>query len=129
MTLTDITNDICNRKAGSLDRDTRWFDNKLSPYIIQRMVSVTSPLNAYLVNEFSNHIGWIGMETPEYAYHNLSSFAQKYSPRSFKYPKRKKDAIAPPSGELMDQAKSLGLSKRETSMYDMVLSTLSTKTE
>ena len=128
MTLTDITNDICNRKTGSLDNDIRWSDNKFSPYIIQRMVSMTSPLNAYLVNEFSNHIGWYGMETTENTYHNISSFAQRYSGR-FKYPKRKKDAIAPPSDELAKQASSLGLSKKEIIEYDMMLSTLSTNPE
>ncbi len=128
MTLTDITNDICNRKTGSLDKDIRWSDNKFSSYIIQRMVSMTSPLNAYLVNEFSNRIGWYGMETPENTYHNISSFAQKYSGR-FRYPKRKKDTIAPPNDDLAKQARLLGLSKKEIIEYDMMLSTLSPKTE
>lgn len=128
MTLTDITNDICNRKTGSLDRDIRWSDNKFSPYIIQRMVSMTSPLNAYLVNEFSNHIDWIGMETAENAYHNISSFAQKFHKR-FKYPKRQKISVVPPNDELVAQAKTMGLSRKEVAIYNTMLSTLSAKPE
>ena len=128
MTLVDITNDICNKKTDSLDSDIRWFDNKFSPYIIQRMVSMTSPLNAFLINEFSNMTGYAGMETPESAYHNLSSFAQRYRGR-FKYIKRQKTAVSPPNDELAAQVKELGLSKKEMSMYNSMISTLSSKSE
>jgi hypothetical protein len=120
MTIFDIVNDICNTKTHRLDADKTWDDSPVSPYMLQRWVSMTSPINSFLINEYANRLGTDATQSDKACYHLLSSFCQP-SRRKIRYLKRAKTEQIQPNEALEKEAKSLGLSKRDRMLYDRIL--------
>ena len=123
MTIFDIVNDICNSKTHRLDNDVSWDDAAVSPYMLQRWVSMTSPLNAYLINELANRVGTDPTSDEKLCYHLLSSIAQP-NRRKIRYAKRQKLHKEQPNKELEAEAAELWISKDKRRQYDFLLEKL-----
>lgn len=123
MTIFDIINDVCNTKTHRLDKDKTWYDSQVSPYMLQRWVSMTSPINAFLINEFANKLGVDPTQDDKSCYHLLSAFCQP-SRRKIVYMKRAKPEQVKPNETLDKEAKRLGLSKRDKILYDRLLKSM-----
>lgn len=119
MTIYNIVSDVCNRKSQSLDKEIDWDDVNISPYMLQRWISMTSPTNAFLLNEYTNGLGQAATETKESIYHVMSTFAQPY--RKFKYFKRKPQEKQKLNEAYQREADRLGLSQKEIRLYNKML--------
>ena len=124
MTIFDIVNDICNRKTHKMDNDVTWDDNSTSPYMLQRWTSMTSPINAYLINELANRSGVCTTVDEKLCYHLLSAIAQPNRKR-VKYYKRAKPVKEQPNKELDAEALRLGISPADRLRYDKMLKVMS----
>lgn len=122
MTIFNIVSDVCNRKSQSMDKEIDWDDVNTSPYMLQRWVSMTNPTNAFLLNEYTNGLGWPATETKESIYHVMSTFAQPY--RKFKYFKRAPQEKQKLSETRQKEADQLCLSQKEIRLYDKILKDL-----
>ena len=123
MTIFDIVNDVCNNKTHRMDNDVSWDDAVISPYMLQRWVSMTSPLNAYLINELANKAGTDPAADEKLCYHLLSAIAQP-NRKKIRYLKRKKQKKTEPNKELDAEAAKLWLSTDKRRQYDIWLEKL-----
>jgi hypothetical protein len=55
-TIFTILTDILQKKKGDLHTDSEFINTLKSNYIFQRWVSMSKPMNAYLINETTNKI-------------------------------------------------------------------------
>ena len=122
MTIFNIVSDICNRKSQSMDKEIDWNDVNTSPYMLQRWVSMTNPTNAFLLNEYTNGLGWPATDTKEAVYHTMSAFAQPC--RKFKYFKRIPQEKQKLSEIRQKEADRLCLSQKEIRLYNKMLTIL-----
>lgn len=105
-----------------MDKEIDWDDVNTSPYMLQRWVSMTNPTNAFLLNEYTNGLGWAATETKESVYHVMSTFAQPC--RKFKYFKRTPQEKQKLNETRQKEADRLGLSQKEIRLYDKMLKDL-----
>ena len=124
MTIFDAIRDICYAKTNRLCDRIDWPDLKLSPYMMQRWISMTSPMNAYLANEFTNCASSSTTTDSEEMYHYLSAFAQPCG--KYRYLKTNR-RVAPLTEERQKEATSLEISLREARMYDKMIAALESK--
>ena len=121
MTIFNLIYDVCNKKTLTLCDDIHFGDVNLSPYMLQRWLSMTSQANAILIDHTTNTKGFCDMDD-KLAYLYYSSVVERAS-NKFSYVKKtvvKEDKKKTDEKEVVEH----DFTNREQELYDEVLSFL-----
>ena len=113
MKIYDVVYDICNYKSRTLDQNREWKDLDLSTFMLNRWISMTSSVNARVINEVFNSGILSDKSDMPILYKALTDMARPCG--KVRYIKRqKRDEIKTDA----TQKRDLDISEREARMYE-----------
>lgn len=130
ITIYNVLKDLFTVKTGKLINDPSFNDAFVSNYMIQRWVSMESPVNAYLVNETTNKL-WKAFENnKEMLYKLYTVLIKKQSFKKIPYIKKAEKKVNEKTEKLVEHlALKNQISKREVEEHLDMLNVLNIDTE